>query len=320
MRSAVPRADRAATVTARPAVVAVVGPTATGKTRLAVALAERLDGELVNGDSRQAIAELRVGVAKPEGLELRGIPCHGLDWRHLGEPFTAHDFVIRAEAALQGVAERGRVPILVGGTGLYLRALLRGYDFGGVPPREDRGAAADGPPVEALAAELERLAPARAIRTDLRNSRRVVRALELARAGADAGRLRHPWPAVWLGRALSAAALRQRIERRSEWLVGPALLAEVATLLASGVAPGVRADVAIGYREAIDWRDGRCGREEAVARVAQRTWRYARRQRTWFRSEPQVQWVGDDGADEAAIADEASRVVARGPVAVPQEG
>ena len=298
----------------RPPVVAVVGPTASGKTALAIALARRLEGELVNGDSRQMIAELQVGVAKPEPCELGGVVCHGLDWRRVGRPFTAFDFVARADPALAGIAARQRVPIVVGGTGLYLRALLRGFDFGQVAPRPpvpagSAGAGADGPDLTALAAELARVGPELAGRVDLRNRRRVVRALELARAGAVPGVRRQPWPAVLVARRLSAAALRRRIEERSRRLMGPRLLAEVERILAGGVPADVLAGAAIGYAEALAWRSGRCGREEAAARVALRTWRYGRQQRTWLRREPQVVWLGDDASCDDAVADRAAEVV-----------
>ena len=302
----------------RPALVAVVGPTATGKTRIAVELALRMDGELVNFDSRQAIAELTVGVAKPDPSELRGIICHGLDWRHLGQPYTVADFVDRAQQTLGAIAGRGRLPILVGGTGLYLRALLQGFDFGSVPPVHPvtqatvAGPARTGSLADRLAAELSWIDPARAARTDRHNPRRLVRALELARGGSQPRRADTPWPAVWVGRQLSAGALRERIERRCAELVGPDLLLELERLCAAGVDQGVLADAAIGYREALDWRARRCGREQAVARVTQRTWRYARGQRTWFRREPQVHWVGDDDADEATVLASAVDEVTRG--------
>ncbi len=299
--------------------ILVVGPTASGKTALAVALAERLGGELVNADSRQMIADLDVGVVKPTPAELRGIPCQGLDWRRLGAPFTAFDFVERARDAICAIAGRGRVPILVGGTGLYLRGLVRGFDFGQLPASGPRGGHSPGAG-SASPGELARLAPEVAARTDLRNPRRVERALELVRAGAAPRELGEPWPAVWIGRRLSPAALRARIDRRTEWLLGPRLHAEVDRVLAAGVAPDVLADAAIGYAEALAWRAGTIGREEAVARVALRTWRYARRQRTWLRREPGVGWVGDDDADDSRVAEEAERLAAPALAAALQAG
>ncbi|MHB1525616.1 MAG: tRNA (adenosine(37)-N6)-dimethylallyltransferase MiaA [Candidatus Dormibacteria bacterium] len=274
--------------------VAVVGPTASGKTALAVGLAELIAGELVSADSRQAIAEVAVGVCKPTADELHGIPCHGLDWRHLGEPFTAVDFVRRADPVVEDVWGRGRIPIVVGGTGLYVRALLRGYDFGRTPPRADRSTPTPLADAEALGrdvAELMRLAPDVGERVDLQNPRRVVRALELARAGFAPSEQARDWSAVQIGCRVEPGRLRARIESRAERLMGPQLRAEVATLRDAGYSVETIRGAAIGYAEVLAWMAGDCTREQAAQDLANRTWRYARAQRTWLRSEPGVVWI-----------------------------
>ncbi|MGB9483220.1 MAG: isopentenyl transferase family protein, partial [Candidatus Dormiibacterota bacterium] len=172
-----------------PRVLAIQGPTTSGKTLLAVALAQELEGELVNADSRQAIAELSIGVCKPTPAELQGVVCHGLDWSQLGRPFSAAKYRTLATAAIEEIAARGHTAIVVGGTGLYVRALLGGYDFGRVPP-EDARTERLGPDDDQLLAvatqDLASLDPARAQQVDLGNPRRVIRAAELARAGSRA--------------------------------------------------------------------------------------------------------------------------------------
>jgi tRNA dimethylallyltransferase len=274
--------------------LAVQGPTASGKTRLAVALAQELEGELVNADSRQAIAELSVGVCKPTPTELQGVVCHGLDWSHLGRPFSAAQYRTLATRAIEEVAARGHSAIVVGGTGLYVRALLGGYDFGHVPPEEARTESADpaGDQLMAVATQdLARLDPERAQQVDLGNPRRVIRAAELARAGTRPHQLPPGWSIRKLGCRVSPKELRARIEARSDRLLGQPLRDEADALVAKGFSAELLARSAIGYSEVVDWALGRCPRQQALERVVARTWRYAKAQMTWLRGEPDLVWV-----------------------------
>ncbi|HUY08829.1 MAG TPA: tRNA (adenosine(37)-N6)-dimethylallyltransferase MiaA [Candidatus Dormibacteraeota bacterium] len=287
-------------------VVAVMGPTASGKTWSAVALARALDGELVNADSRQAIAELSVGVCKPTSEDLQGVPCHGLDWGHLGRRFTVVDYVPMARTAVEAIAGRGRVAVVVGGTGLYLRSLLQGFDFGGLRPGP--GCAVMATPATSdddlsahPLAELRDLDPERASTVDAKNPRRVARALELARRGARPGQLSPGWRSRKLALRVDAGRLRARIEARSERLVGDGLALEVESLLRHGYSAPVLAGCAIGYAEVLDWLSGRCQRVEAVERVVLRTWRYARAQMTWLRSEVDLVWIDADASPDEVL-------------------
>ncbi|MGH7705290.1 MAG: tRNA (adenosine(37)-N6)-dimethylallyltransferase MiaA [Candidatus Dormibacteria bacterium] len=287
----------------RPQVVAVMGPTASGKTQLAVALAQRLGAELVNADSRQAVQELSVGVGKPTSAELQGIFCHGLDWSHLGEPFSAAEYRARASGCIEEVAGRGHPAVVVGGTGLYVRSLLAGFDFGGVPPdRAWRLAAGGGEESEhPTAAALGRAHPEWGARVDLGNPRRVIRQAELSRAGARAGHRPPPWSVTKLGCRVGPEQLRTRIEARSDQLMDAALRGEVESLLDRGFPAEVLARAGIGYAEALAWLQGRCERSAAVTRVVARTWRYARAQMTWLRSEPDLVWVDAEAGPTAAV-------------------
>jgi len=284
--------------------VAIVGATASGKTELAVALAESLGGELISADSRQAIAEVAIGVCKPTAAELRGIPCHGLDWRHLGQPFTAVDFVQLAKPVLEQVWQRERVPIVVGGTGLYVRSLLGGYDFGRVPPpRSAVGSVVDGSrELGELVAELTQLVPNAGDRVDLRNPRRVRRALELAQAGSRSSQTVPDWSTVQVGCQVAPESLRHRIEVRADRIMGEGLRAEVRQLLAAGYSSALIGGAAIGYAEALAWMAGECSREQAAQALASRTWRYARAQRTWLRSQPGVVWIDADVDIQGMVA------------------
>jgi tRNA dimethylallyltransferase len=288
-------------------VVAVMGPTASGKTTLAVELAREIDGELVNADSRQAIAELSIGVCKPTAVELHGIPCHGLGWSRLGVPFSAAVFRERAGAAMTEIWDRGRMPVVVGGTGLYIRALLSGFDFGGVAPQAERQRLIGAREEEAALAvsatrALSQLDPERARSVDLQNPRRVIRAAELAGAGVRAGRLNPGWVAQKFACRVRSAQLRERIAIRSDQLMAEPLAKEVERLLQEGFSPGLLARAAIGYAEAVDWLAGRCIRQQAVERLISRTWRYARAQMTWLRSEPDLNWVDGEASPEEMVS------------------
>jgi len=284
-----------------------MGPTASGKTRLAVSLARELDGELVNADSRQSLAELAVGVCKPTAEELQGIPCHGLGWSQLGVPFSVAHFRELAGEIMTEIWARGRVPIVVGGTGLYIRALLSGFDFGGVAPDRARqhsiGSRANAGAVAVTATRaLSQLDPERAQRVDLRNPRRVIRAAELARAGVRAGRVQPGWLAQKLACRVGPTELRRRIAIRSDLLMAEPLTIEVQRLLHEGFSPSLLTRSAIGYAEAVDWLAGRCTRQQAVERLISRTWRYARAQMTWLRREPDLTWVDGEADPEEMVS------------------
>jgi len=300
-----------------PRVVAIQGPTTSGKTRLAVALAHELEGELVNADSRQAIAELSIGVCKPTPAELQGVVCHGLDWSHLGHQFSAAQYLSLATGAIKEISARGHPAIVVGGTGLYVRALLGGYDFGRTTPEEARmrrPIPADNQPqlVAVATQDLARLDPERAQQVDLGNPRRVIRAAELARAGTRAYQSPPSWSIRKLGCHVSAKELRERIQVRSDRLLGQPLREEVESLVSKGFSAELLARSAIGYSEVVDWALGHCPRQEALERVVARTWRYAKAQMTWLRSEPDLVWV-DANASLDEMVSQGLAVLLTGP-------
>ena len=274
--------------------MAIMGPTASGKTALAVQLALAFGGELVNADSRQAIAGVRVGVCKPTAAELLGVPCHGLDWRQIGDPYSAAEFARRARKALDEIWSRGNLPIVVGGTGLYVRGLLGGFDFGQLP---------SSPALRSGSSEsLSSLAPEVAARVDLRNPRRVARALELSRAGRQPAAQKPQWTTVRLAIQIERGDLRERIEARAHGLIGQPLAEEITRLRARGVADEVISGIAIGYREGLAWLDGHISGVQAVSAISSRTWRYARSQLTWLRSEPELTWVSSTTDAEQLVS------------------
>ncbi|CAN5499612.1 tRNA (adenosine(37)-N6)-dimethylallyltransferase MiaA [soil metagenome] len=281
-----------------PPLVVIGGATATGKTSLSLRLAEALrDAEIISADSRQVYRGMDIGTAKPAPEARRLIPHHGLDLVDPPEPFSVADFQRHALQTLAGIAARGRVAVLVGGTGLYLRAVARGLDLAGDAPDPAARAALESDLAERglvpLVAELRRLAPTLATATDLANPRRVVRALERARTVGD--RLPppprgYPAPVLWLGLRLEPAAHGDRLAERARGQFDNGLVEE-ASMLTARYPPDLRAFSAFGYREAFDLLAGQLTREEAVRRTVVRTSQYARRQGTWFRAEPDIHWI-----------------------------
>jgi tRNA dimethylallyltransferase len=297
----------------RPPLIVLAGATATGKTAMSLALAEALAGrgipaEIVSADSRQVYRGMDIGTAKANAEERARVPHHCLDLVDPDQPFSVADFTSHAAAALDGIAGRGAVAILAGGTGFYLRAVARGLAVDELPWDPAVRAAieaslnADGLP--ALVAELRSLAPTRAAAVDLRNPRRVVRAVEIARLRGDAP-LPEPRgygrPVLWLGLGVLSPVLHERIRARAMAQFAAGLVEETRGLIARYDAT-LPSFSGIGYAEALGVIEGRLSLEAAITEDARRNVLFARRQATWFRSEPDVCWLD---ATQALPLDEA---------------
>ncbi len=289
----------------RPTVIAIVGPTAVGKTDLAEELAVCLDGEIVSADSMQVYRGMDIGTAKP-ALAARRVPYHCIDLVDPGTPYSAALYQRDARGAIDSIAARGRVPIVCGGTGLYVRAALDDWEFPtgelATPEREH---------LETLAEELgplglhERLAaidPAAANAIHPNNVRRVVRALEMAESGASYAEqaerfsARNAWyPTAFIGLTMERSALYTQIDARVDSMLDAGLAAEVADLLNAGYRGALTAAQAIGYKEIVPVLEGESTLTDAVAAIKQATRRYAKRQLTWFRGDPRVQWLDVTG-------------------------
>ena len=292
-----------------PPLIVIGGATATGKTRLSLDLATALDAEIISADSRQVYRGMDIGTAKVTVAQQGMVPHHGLDLVDPDMRFTAGDFRRYALTTLAAIAGRGRPAILVGGTGLYLRAVGRGIpmDTTGEDPviRAELEGRLESEGLPALLAELHALAPNAWARVDRANHRRVIRVIERARVEGDApppppeG---YPAPVVWLGVTPGADHL-QLIEDRVRTQFRDGLLDEAAGLR-TRYPEDLRPFGAMGYREAFDVLAGRATLEGAIARTAERTRSYASRQRTWFRSEPDIHWLppGPDGFEAAMDA------------------
>jgi tRNA dimethylallyltransferase len=291
-----------------PALLVVSGPTATGKTALAIRLAltlrdEGVPAEVITADSRQVYRGLDIGTAKPTVEERRGVPHHGLDLVDPDAPFSVADFADHVAAVIPPIAARGGLAILAGGTGFYLRAIAGGLDTGALPSdaavrsRIEGELAGDG--VAAAARRLETLAPSLAARIDLRNPRRVARALEIAELQGDRplpAPVGYPAPVAWLGldvpRDVHARWIAERA--RAQFDAG---LVEEARALRERWDPALPCFSAIGYAEAWAFLDGDIDREAAIERDAARNVAFAKRQRTWFRREPDIEWLDPSAGD-----------------------
>ena len=296
-----------------------MGPTGSGKTELSLALASRFPIEILVADSRQVYRGMDVGTAKPDPAARAAVPHHLLDLVAPGEPFSVADWTDAARRLIPEIHARRRLPLVVGGSGLYLAALLDGYAFGAPPLPElraelQRDLAVAG--VGALADRLRAVDPSAAATTDLRNPRRVERALERAMAarGGPAKRpATRPWtgPAVLLGVDRPTEVLNRRIDARAQWLFANGLLGEVQALLDAGHDPRRPPLTSHGYGEAARVLAGEWPLEEAVAVTVRRTRQYAKRQRTWFRRDPRIVWLpaGEQPGDAPALVAAAARLL-----------
>jgi tRNA dimethylallyltransferase len=299
---------------ARVPVLAVVGPTAAGKSDLGVELALRLGGEVVNADSMQLYAGMDIGTAKLTVAERRGVPHHLLDIWPVTKTASVAEYQRAARRIIDDLRAAGKVPILVGGSGLYVRAVLDDLDFPGTDPA-----------VRArLEAELERVGPAALHRRLAEldpdaaaailpsNGRRIVRALEVIELSGRPFTARMPsyesvYPSVQIGLEVPRPELDERIARRVERMWRAGFVDEVRRLAAAGLADGRTAGRALGYAQVLRMLAGEWTEEQAKAETIRATRRFARRQESWFRRDPRVHWLPYDAPD---LVDRALALVA----------
>jgi tRNA dimethylallyltransferase len=286
----------------RPPLIVLAGATASGKTALSLALVEALaeraiPAEIISADSRQVYRGMDIGTAKVTAHERSRVPHHCLDLVDPDAPFSVADFTAHAGVALDLIAARGAVAILAGGTGFYLRAIARGLAVDELPwnpaVRAEVEASLVKKGLPSLVTELRSLAPTRAAAVDLRNPRRVVRAVEIARVRGDAP-LPEPRgygrPVLWLGLGVTSPILHARIRARAQAQFDAGLVDETRALIAryDSTLPSFSG---IGYAEALAVIEGRLTPEAAIAEDARRNVLFARRQATWFRGEPDICWL-----------------------------
>jgi len=281
------------------ALIAVVGATAAGKTSTAIRLARRFQGEVISADSRYLYRGLDIGTATPSESEMAGVPHHLINILDPEDDYTLAHYQRDAMAAIADVTRRDRLPILAGGTPLYLNALLEGWRIPEVPPdpafraEMEARAAAEGPDV--LHQQLAQVDPAAAERIPPGNVRRVIRALEIhrqtgRRMSEIEGKEPPPWRTLLIGLTLPREELYRRIDERVGQQIEDGLVDEVRELLRRGVPAEAPAMSAIGYPQIMAYLDGRTTLEEAVARIKFDTHRYVRHQSTWLKRMADVHW------------------------------
>ena len=303
-------------------IICIAGPTASGKTALAAALAKELNGEVVSCDSMQVYRRMDIGTAKPTLEEMQGIPHHMIDVAEPWEDFSVSRYCEMAAPIVDDILSRGKTAVIAGGTGLYMDALIRGNAFAPFPAtgvRERLEAQADAEGMEAMLSRLRAVDPDAARRLHLSDRKRILRALEVyLETGETITEHNRKTQAVpprysplWLGLDFTEREeLYRRIDLRVGLMLEQGLVEEIRGLLADGIPEKATAMQAIGYKEFVDALDGRCTIEEAADQVRQSSRRYAKRQLTWFRRNKAIPWlIRDTGDTGREILENARRIV-----------
>ena len=302
-------------------IICVAGPTASGKTALAVELAKEFNGEIISCDSMQIYKKMDIGTAKPTREEMQGIPHHMIDVAQPEEDFSVSRYCELATPILEDILSRGKTAIIAGGTGLYMDSLIRGNDFAPIPAtghRQRLEEKLERIGLDALLAELAAVDPEAAERSQ-RNPRRIIRALEVYYETGEtitAHNLKTQaipprYSPLWLGLDFEPrSALYARIDMRVGLMLEAGLEQEIRALLASGIDPNCTAMQAIGYKEFVAALDGHCTIEEAADEVRQASRRYAKRQLTWFRRNKAMHWLTrSPGTGSEEIIENARQII-----------
>ena len=279
-------------------VLVILGPTATGKSHCAIEIAKKFNGEIISGDSMLVYREMNIGTAKPSAEELAAVPHHLVDILPPEASFSVVDFKEQAQRLITEINARGHLPIIAGGTGLYIKALLENYAFNSVSEnselREQLTREAELQGAEALHARLAALDAAAAERIHPNNVRRVVRALEAALSGEQVnqyGASEIPYDALVVGLEMERSALYARINKRVDIMLAQGLEQEVRSLLERGISPNCQSMQSIGYRQMVWYLNGSMPYDEAVEKLKQATRNFAKRQITWYKKMPYIKWL-----------------------------
>ena len=284
-------------------IICIAGPTASGKTALAVELAKELGGEVVSCDSMQVYRRMDIGTAKPTQDEMQGVPHHMLDVAEPNEDFSVSRYCETASKIVDDILARGKTAIIAGGTGLYMDSLIKGNDFAPFPStgmREKLEAQADAEGMEAMLSLLGSIDPEAAARLHPADRKRIIRALEvyyetgetITEHNRKTQAIPPKYSPLWLGLDFDPrAALYRRIDKRVDMMLEAGLVEEIQKLLASGIPAKCTAMQAIGYKEFVDALEGKISIAEAADQVRLSSRHYAKRQLTWFRRNPNMHWL-----------------------------
>lgn len=281
-------------------IIVIVGPTAVGKTSLSISLARRLDGEIISGDSMQVYRGMDIGTAKIRPEEMDGIPHHLIDIRNPDETYSAAEFKRDVNEKVTEITEKNRIPILVGGSGLYIQAALYDFNFSDIPRDEKwteklmKEAGEDG--IDRIYRKLKEVDPEQAEKIHPNNHRRIIRALEIYEATGKTKtewekeqKRESPYDPLIIGLTMEREKLYEQINRRVDQMMENGLLEEVETLYRQGY-ENTQAMKAIGYKEFIPYLEGEIMLEDAIETLKRNSRRFAKRQYTWFRNKLPVTW------------------------------
>jgi tRNA dimethylallyltransferase len=286
--------------------IAILGPTAVGKSALAIQLAQEFSGEIVSADSRTIYRGMDIGTAKPTRDEQRSVPHHLIDVVEPDETFTLADYQQRAYATIDAIHARGKIPLLVGGAGLYVRAVLEGLSIPRVEPNPARRAELEREDAAMLYARLQQLDPLAANRIDPRNKRRVIRALEVCESAGKPiselqTRVAPNYRTLRIGLTMPRAQLYDRINARVDAMIANGLIDEVRGLIARGYSVDLPSMSGLGYRQIVAYLNGATSMDEAVRVLKRDTRRFVHHQYTWFRlDDPRIRWfdVSTDASEQ----------------------
>jgi tRNA dimethylallyltransferase len=303
----------------KPRVVVIAGPTATGKTACGILLASKRNGEIISGDSMLVFRGMDIATAKPSLAERQAVPHHLIDICDPSDKYTVVDFQQQAGSLIRDITARGHLPIVVGGTGLYLKALLENYHFSPVNESMERRCEltefADRFGNEALHDKLEALDPLLSGRLKINDRRRIIRAIETIEGGSRVSQKRDgqsPFDAFVFGLTMERSLLYDRINRRVDLMVQKGLFEEARRFYEAGIPEDCQSMKSIGYRQAIQYFKGELSKETCIEKIKQATRNFAKRQFTWYRKMPYIHWLELPAQpDYEACADKMNQMLAQ---------
>jgi tRNA dimethylallyltransferase len=273
--------------------IVIVGPTASGKSDFAVRLAKKIKGEIISADSRQVYKGLDIGTGKITKGEMKGVPHHLLDVAHPKKQFSVANYVEHAYKALNTILEKGKTPIIVGGTGFYIQAFVDGVVLPEVPPNKKLRTQLEKKSADELYSMIERLDPKRAKVLDPKNVRRLIRAIEIAQSLGYVPKITQnplPYETVFIGLRVSPEELKKKIRVRLIKRLRNGMIAEAERLHARGLSWKRMDELGLEYRYLAFYLQGKMTRREMVEKLATEIWRYSRRQMTWFKKDKRITW------------------------------
>ena len=289
----------------KPKIIAIVGPTASGKSDLAVELAREFSGEVVSADSRQVYRDMDIGTGKITVAEMKGVPHHLLDVASPSRVFSVAEYKQKSDKAIAQILKRNKLPILAGGTGFYIQAVADGVVLPDVKPDKDLRKTLGAITTDELFNMLKKIDPDRAETIDAKNPRRLVRAIEIATALGKVPTAPHesPYETLFIGITVANDLLRERIHKRLRSRMDDGMIAEIEQLHTAGLSWKRMEDLGLEYRYCARYLQGKMTKDDMLARLELEIVHYAKRQYTWFRKDKRVRWVPLGGyAEAAAIA------------------